>query len=78
MPDKADVDVLSVLQICITMENKQDCSGMAHRASWGAVRLKGISIDECLKICEAKALHFEGTPCRHEPHVPKAEALLTL
>ena len=50
---------------------------MAHGAGWGAGRLKGILIDEYLKIHEAKALHLEGPLCRHEPYVPKAETLLT-
>ena len=75
--DEADVDMPYVLQICIGMENEQEGSGMARRAGWGARRLKGIFINECLKICEAKALHLEGPLCRHEPYFPKEETLLT-
>ena len=75
--DEADVDALYVLQIHVAVGNEQHCSGVAHGASWGVGRLKGISINERLEICEAKALHLEGMPWRHEPYVPKAQALLT-
>ena len=76
--NEANVDALYVPQIHITVENEQDYSGMVHRASWGAGRLKGILIDECLKICEAKALQLEGMLHRHEPYIPEAETLVTL
>ena len=75
--NEANVDTPYVLQICVGMENEKEGSGMAHRAGQGARRLKGILINECLKICEAKALHLKGPPHRHEPYIPKAETLLT-
>ena len=78
MHDKADVDAPYVLQIHIGVENEKEDSGMAQRTGWGAGRLKGILVGECLKIHEAKALHLESLLCRHEPYVPKAETLLTL
>ena len=60
--DEADVDVL---QVHVSMENKQEASGMAHGAGWGARGLKGILINGHLKIHETKALHLEGLPHRH-------------
>ena len=75
--DKADVDVSYVLQICISLESEKEGSGMACRAGQGAGRLKGILIDECLEICEAKELHLEGPLCRHGPYVPETDTLLT-
>ena len=75
--DEANVDTPYVLQICVSIENEEEGSGMAHGAGWGARRLKGILINEHLKICEAKALHLKGLLYRHEPYVSKAETLLT-
>ena len=63
--DEADVDTLYVLQIHVSVENEKEGSGMAHGAGRGAGRLKGILIDEHLKIHEAKSLHPKGLPHRY-------------
>ena len=75
--DEADVDVSYVFQVCVSMENEQEGCGLACRAVWGARTLKGILINEHLKIHEAKALNLKGPLHRHEPYIPKAETLLT-